>query len=660
MELRHLRYFVAVAEDHGFVRAADRLRIAQPALSRQIRNLEREVGMRLVEREPRAVHLTPGGEAVLVAARAILEETTHAIERARRSSRGLAGQCSVCAGKLPTWNGVVARLIAAVRRDFPLVALDVTEGVGEIQWRAVRSGQSDLGIGMAPTREYADLEREQLMVQGFDAALVTSNHRLCDRTGVRVAELAKDAIVAVLGPESDHHRMCLEVANRATPPTPIRRAETIADLFAQIAMGIAWTPFVRALAPWAPPGTAVVPLEDLDVSMAQYVIWKRGGMAGVVRTVRDSLLAVVRESPNDASSSASRHASPRRPARAAPEPAPNVAVPLGLELRHLRYFLTVTEERSVGRAARQLSITQPTLSRQMQDLERVVGVTLLERNAKGVVPTAAGAALAADARQILELAAGLGPEAHRASRGALGRCLVATIPPMVVGRLIAAVLRDAVDEMPEIHVGLVEIPTPQQPEALMSGRVDLGICNAFTSVTPFLSRIQSVRLLEDPVRCALVPPDSPLAGRSEIALSELADVPFLFMSRSLYPSFYDQVMTVFAAQHFHPRIEQPYDGLQTTWSLARRGEGWCIGFRSNLRFPPAGLVGVPVRGLDLPWGIEMLHRRDENRGGVLRLMALVRRRAAAEATRWPPVEIPLGRGDLRSSPETSVSPPGRV
>ena len=110
-------------------------------------------------------------------------------------------------------------------------------------------------------------------------------------------------------------------------------------------------------------------------------------------------------------------------------------------------------------------------------------------------------------------------------------------------------------------------------------------------------------------------------------MSELGDLPFLFMPRSLYPAFYDRVMMSFAAHDFHPRIEQAYDGLQTTWSLAREHQGWCIGFRSNLRYPPAGLAAVSVRGLHLPWGIEMLSRRGEARGAVVRVMELLQRAA---------------------------------
>jgi DNA-binding transcriptional LysR family regulator len=188
------------------------------------------------------------------------------------------------------------------------------------------------------------------------------------------------------------------------------------------------------------------------------------------------------------------------------------------------------------------------------------------------------------------------------------------------------------------------MPTPLQPDAIVSGHIDIGICNSFTSVTPYVDRLRTDRLLDDPVRCALLSRDHPLASRDEISLSELGGLPFLFMPRSLYPAFYDRIMTLFATHDFRPRIEQSYEGLETTWSLARRGQGWCIGFHTSLRYPPAGLAAVKVRELNLPWGIDMMYRRDETRAMVLGVTALIRSVAIAESARWQLESSALGRG----------------
>ena len=91
MELRHLRYFVAVGEEQHYGRAADRLRLAQPALSRQIQDLECELGFKLFERLPRGVKLTDAGKTFLEEARRILREVDEATSRARRVARGESG-----------------------------------------------------------------------------------------------------------------------------------------------------------------------------------------------------------------------------------------------------------------------------------------------------------------------------------------------------------------------------------------------------------------------------------------------------------------------------------------------------------------------------------------------------------------------------------------
>src|SRR5687767_11369170 len=119
MELRHLRYLIAVAEEKSFVAAAAKLALAQPALSRQIRDLETELGVELFLREASGSTLTMAGEAVLCTARRILDSVKTAIERAQLAERGLAGRCVVGAGRYPLWNGQLAKLIEQVRREYP-------------------------------------------------------------------------------------------------------------------------------------------------------------------------------------------------------------------------------------------------------------------------------------------------------------------------------------------------------------------------------------------------------------------------------------------------------------------------------------------------------------------------------------------------------------
>src|SRR5258706_3773343 len=107
MELRHLRYFVAVGEEQHYGRAARRLRVAQPALSRQIQDLEEEVGFKLFERLPRGVKLSAAGKLFLQDARRILQEVNEAAGRAGRVAPGLSGTLRVGFAENASWRGVV-------------------------------------------------------------------------------------------------------------------------------------------------------------------------------------------------------------------------------------------------------------------------------------------------------------------------------------------------------------------------------------------------------------------------------------------------------------------------------------------------------------------------------------------------------------------------
>ena len=116
MELRHLRYFVAVGEEQHYGRAARRLHVAQPALSRQIQDLEAELGFKLFERLPRGVKLSAAGQLFLESAKRILQELNEAAARAARVARGLSGTLRVGFTENWSWRGVATGSIGASAR----------------------------------------------------------------------------------------------------------------------------------------------------------------------------------------------------------------------------------------------------------------------------------------------------------------------------------------------------------------------------------------------------------------------------------------------------------------------------------------------------------------------------------------------------------------
>jgi DNA-binding transcriptional LysR family regulator len=140
MEIRHLRYFVAIAEEQSFTRAAERLWIAQPGLSTQMRRLEDELGVQLLERHPRGVNLTPAGEVFLERARAALAATDLAAATGSDLQAGVTGSLRLGIASGPGWSPT-SDLLQRFSRERPGVELSVLQGYAGALWRDLRDGR---------------------------------------------------------------------------------------------------------------------------------------------------------------------------------------------------------------------------------------------------------------------------------------------------------------------------------------------------------------------------------------------------------------------------------------------------------------------------------------------------------------------------------------
>ena len=193
MELRHLRYFVAVAEERHFGRAAARLHIAQPPLSQQIRRFEAELGEPLLYRTTRSVELAPAGEVLLERAREILAAVDAAIDDARRAARGEYGRLAVGFTGSSTYE-LLPALAAALRRELPGVVLDLRgELLTPAQVARLVDGRLDLGLLRPPVRE-RDLSLEVLRSEPLVAVLPES-HPLADAEAVALERLEHEPFV---------------------------------------------------------------------------------------------------------------------------------------------------------------------------------------------------------------------------------------------------------------------------------------------------------------------------------------------------------------------------------------------------------------------------------------------------------------------------------
>mgnify|MGYP001812834311 FL=1 len=171
MELRHLRYFVAVAEEGHITRAAERLGIQQPPLSQQIKALEGELGVRLFRRRPRGVELTEVGEVFFEDARGILEDVERALARVRRTARGEQGRVVLGLTSSATFHPLVQGIIRQFRDKAPGISLALRESGSAELAQALRSDRLDVAfVRVAPPRELgfaAYLLAEEPMVAAF-------------------------------------------------------------------------------------------------------------------------------------------------------------------------------------------------------------------------------------------------------------------------------------------------------------------------------------------------------------------------------------------------------------------------------------------------------------------------------------------------------------
>ncbi len=193
MELRHLRYAVALADELHFARAAARLHIAQPPLSQQIKALETELGVRLFDRTSRRVGLTDAGAAFIAEARRTLASADQAIEAARRAARAETGRLAVGYVSSASYE-LLPAVLRAFRRRAPDVLLVLEEMNSSEQSRGVLAGTLDLGFVRRPPptdRRLADtvVRREPIVVA------VPRDHALAAARAIRLRELAAEPFV---------------------------------------------------------------------------------------------------------------------------------------------------------------------------------------------------------------------------------------------------------------------------------------------------------------------------------------------------------------------------------------------------------------------------------------------------------------------------------
>ncbi|WJY17029.1 LysR family transcriptional regulator [Pectobacteriaceae bacterium CE90] len=195
IELRHLRYFIAVAEELHFGRAAEKLRISQPPLSQQIQLLEAQIGARLLERNNRTVRLTPAGTQFLKEAWAIINQVNQAAERAARIQRGEIGELNIGFTSSAPFIKAVSQSLLHFRQSYPEVHIQMQETNTKQQIEPLLSGKLDLGV--MRNNPLPDALRHQLLLHEAMVAVVHEEHPLASTPGktISIQQLANEPFV---------------------------------------------------------------------------------------------------------------------------------------------------------------------------------------------------------------------------------------------------------------------------------------------------------------------------------------------------------------------------------------------------------------------------------------------------------------------------------
>lgn len=266
-----------------------------------------------------------------------------------------------------------------------------------------------------------------------------------------------------------------------------------------------------------------------------------------------------------------------------------------MELRHLRYFVAVAEERHFTRAANRLRIAQPALSRQIRDLEQELGCPLLDRQARNVTLTASGEALLAEASKLLGETERLKQVTKRAADGKTGYIAVGYVS-WIAPKFFFPLFRKVRHEFPGLEIDLKEMAPLDQVQALANDRLHLGFAKFLVSHAP--KGVQGEPVCQHRMS-AILPEGHPKISRNcPIPLISLASEQFIFVSVSKFSGYFQWIQNECIQAGFTPKIVRTTEHPQTALDLVCAGLG--ISLLSLPEDQPLVRPGVVVQALAPP------------------------------------------------------------
>ncbi|MEH2209128.1 LysR family transcriptional regulator [Nostoc sp.] len=300
-----------------------------------------------------------------------------------------------------------------------------------------------------------------------------------------------------------------------------------------------------------------------------------------------------------------------------------------MELRHLRYFVTLAEELHFGRAAERLHIAQPPLSQQIRQLEAELGFELFHRTKRKVKLTEAGQVFLGEVQQIMRQLQQAIQVGRQTSRGEIGQLVVGFVSSAAYN-ILPIILRTFRSYVPGVSIELRELTTDQQLEWLREGRMDVGLLRPPVEE----NRFSCETIFQESLMVAL-PEAHLLASQSNVCLTSLANEPFILFPRILAPGLYDLIISLCQQAGFSPKVAQEAIQMQTIVSLVAAEMGVAIVPASLQNLQRIGVVYKTVQEptpkvafvADVGAAIAMIWRKNETSPTVLKLVEIVKQAA---------------------------------
>jgi DNA-binding transcriptional LysR family regulator len=295
-----------------------------------------------------------------------------------------------------------------------------------------------------------------------------------------------------------------------------------------------------------------------------------------------------------------------------------------MELRHMRYFVAVAEERNFTRAAARLHLAQPSLSRQIRDLEAELGVALLQRTEGGITLTAAGQEYLTQARKLLADSAAAIRTTQAVGRSERRQLVIGSVEPPLASGLMATILKNFSTAHPDVRIETREYVSVEQHRYIASRELDAGFVYRPPEDSSLFDRLTVLKNRH----VAALPSEHPLAQKRELLLRDLAGESFVQFPRWLWPDRVDAIAQKCTEAGFTMHVVQEAQPTHNLLNLVGRGFGVAI-VPDPMCWPSRCVVFKSIKDLDLPAAFQLTWLRN-NRSKLLQEFVEIARQVAAD------------------------------